>query len=149
MNPATVQSDFQIIGARISELEVHNDFISLDVRNDIAPIIDISHSIHMGPINDDIKLGIVELFVKVAVNKEDAHFTMRLTIEGGFNAPSAMENGMFEKMLEINGITALYSFARSTVASITSQTFLLGSIMLPMINVTQYSKKIASDSSNK
>ena len=68
-----------------------------------------------------------------------------MAIEGCFNAPSEMGEETFKNMLEVNGITSLYSIARGFVQSTSSQTLLTGSVLLPMINVVAYSRDLNDD----
>ena len=65
-----------------------------------------------------------------------------MSIEGCFNASSEFGEENFKNMLELNGIASLYSIARGFVQSTSSQTLLAGSVLLPLINVIEYSRNV-------
>lgn len=65
-----------------------------------------------------------------------------MSIEGCFTAPDEIGEELFKKMLQINGITSLYSIARGFIQSTTSQTLMTGNVLLPMFNVAQYSRDL-------
>lgn len=138
-------SDFQILGNRVVKLRIKNDFVGLDDQESIKRKIDITHEILRIDKNEaDELLGLVLLNLTVRIHNAEKHFQLDISMEGCFGAPSGTERDKFEKMLGINGVTALYSITRSAVLSISSQAFIKGSVLLPMINVLEYSKDITA-----
>ncbi|MBO5417918.1 MAG: hypothetical protein J6A50_04860 [Clostridia bacterium] len=137
-------SDFQIIGSTVKNLNIKNDFVSLENNKKLKKRIDISHLV--GNIerleNGEILTGKVLLNIKINLSDNKKKYTLDMDIEGCFNAPSEVGEEVFGNMLEVNGVTSLYSIARGFVQSTTSQTLLNGNVLLPMINVLAYSKEI-------
>lgn len=145
MDISGVKSQFQIIGSRVISLCMDNKMFDAD-DNGGAPIhIDLSHKITISDYaNKDRLIGSAILNVELNIGEDNSLFHLIMSLEGGFSAPKGdIEVDVFEKMIGINGISSLYSIARATIASITAQTFLSGSIVLPMVNVLQYSKNIS------
>ena len=142
-------SNFQILGSRIKNLRIKNDFIAFDNSSNMKRKMEISHSIS-GPhaFNDETShTGIVTMNIKVSVSEQKQKFHLDLQIEGCFFAgKDAMNEKQFLSMLRINGLSSLYSIARGFIQSTTSQTLVGGSVLLPMLNVLEYSKEMDSDS---
>lgn len=140
-------SEFQIIGTTIKNLKIKNDFLALDNSNNVKRKIDVSHSISsLELINEDtVYSGTIILNIKVVITGEKKKYSIDLSIEGCFNAPVEIGEQTFREMLQINGLTSLYSIARGFIQSTTSQTLLLGSVLLPMFNVAAYSKDLDAE----
>lgn len=148
-------SDFQLIGNRIVQLKISNDFILLDLdeSTEIKKGLHLSHqivSVQLDTQGNFSGLLLIHIKVKLARGKEKCNID--LMIEGCFNAEPELGEDKFRSMLEINGFSTLYSIARSTLISITSQVFSRGTIILPMINVIKYienQKKLLQDKEEK
>lgn len=137
-------ADFQLVGNRIIDLKIHNDFIAVDTDSttETKKKLKLTHSVNAITQGDNGKWsGLLELIVSVKLIRDKQKLTVDLTQEGCFTANAKMDSDEFEKMLEINGISSLYSIARATILSISSQTLVYGNVMLPMINVYNYSEK--------
>ncbi len=137
-------SAFQYAGSRITNLRIKNDFIDLIESNNVKKSIDVSHEIlSINKINDGkVFLGVINVNIKVNAKKEKKKYNVSMSIEGAFTAPVEIGEELFENMLQINGITSLYSVARGFIQSTTSQTLMSGNVLLPMFNVAQYSKDL-------
>ena len=66
---------------------------------------------------------------------------MKLVLNGCFKDVKGINKEDFIKLLSINGGAALYSVARSIIISISAQSVVSGSIILPMINVFKLNEK--------
>lgn len=139
-----VLAKFQMIGSRIVSFSMKNDSISSEIIQRGKKKLDVSHEI-ISIENHESKslIGVVQLHVFVRVSLDKARFTVKLVLEGGFSAPEEMDRGLFEKMLSLNGIASLYGIARAQISTVTSLSFADGGIILPMIDVTKYSKNLA------
>lgn len=137
-------SDFQIIGSTIKSVKIKNDFLSLSNNNNMKRKIDISHLLGDIDLIEDGQFysGTIILNIKVNISQNKNKYNVDVSIEGCFNAPSEIGEETFKSMLELNGIASLYSIARAFVQSTTSQTLLAGSVLLPMINVVEYSRNL-------
>lgn len=137
-------SDFQIIGSSVKSLRIKNDFVSLGNGNNIKRKIDISHYIvAVEKIEEGTILsGTIVLNIKVNISEKKRKYNLEMAIEGCFNAPVEMGEEMFNSMLQVNGITSLYSIARGFVQSTSSQTLASGYVLLPMLNVVAYSRDL-------
>lgn len=137
-------SAFEYIGSRVTNLRIKNDFIDLAESNNIKKSIDVSHEIlSIEKIdNDQTLLGLINVNIKVTAKKAKQKYNVAVSIEGCFTAPVEIGEDVFKKMLQINGITSLYSIARGFIQSTTSQTLMSGNILLPMFNVAEYSKDL-------
>lgn len=139
MNTEIIEATFQLLGTRVIDCKIHNDFIYIDGSE--KKKIDISHSISsMGATEDDKKIGVLQLSLKLQIWEGKKKLKIDLTIEGAFETPRERSDENFAEMLEINGMAALYSVARSFVLSITAQSLIEGKVMMPMINFVEYSK---------
>ncbi len=141
-------SEFQIVGSTIKNVKIRNDFLSLSNGNNIKRKIDVSHMLGNIELLEDEQVfsGTIILNIKVNISESKKKYNLDMAIEGCFNAPATMGEKTFKNMLQVNGITSLYSIARGFVQSTSSQTLLNGSVLLPMINVVAYSKDLNADS---
>lgn len=141
-------SDFQIIGSSVKSLKIKNDFIALENGNNIKRKIDISHYVvNIEKMEDgSILSGTIILNIKLNISDKKRKYSLDMAIEGCFNAPAEkMGKEEFNNMLQVNGITSLYSIARGFIQSTSSQTLAAGYVLLPMLNVVAYSKDLNQD----
>lgn len=135
---AKYKSEFQFLGSSVKELEIKNDFVvfpenskkSFDV---VYQRCDITRT-------DKNKLGSIRLDIKVMLEENRQICDLHLLIEGCFRVSLDMADDEFEALLKINGCAALYSVARAYIISISSNTFMKGAIILPMMNFVEASK---------
>lgn len=137
-------SQFQIIGSCIKNVKIKNDFISLGSGGAVKRKIDVSHTITSLGLTDNDKTltGTLLVNIKAVITAKKKKYAVDISIEGCFEAPSDMGEETFKEMLQVNGLTSLYSIARGFVQSTTSQTLVAGSVLLPMFNVAAYSKDL-------
>ncbi len=136
-------SQFQIIGSCIKNVKIKNDFISLGSGGAVKRKIDVSHTITSINTDDEQTLtGTILVNIKAVITAKKRKYSIDMSIEGCFEAPSEMGEKTFREMLQVNGLTSLYSIARGFVQSTTSQTLVSGSVLLPMFNVAAYSKDL-------
>lgn len=140
-------SDFQIIGNSVRKFKIKNDFVILPENKNTKRKIDVSHRIESVKLSEEEFSGILTLNVKVTVSSGKEKYVIDLSVEGCFIAPLEMGEETFTEMLQLNGLTSLYSIARGFVQSTTSQTLISGSILLPMFNVAAYSKDLGANDS--
>ena len=140
-------SDFQFIGSSIKSFNIKNNFVALGNDASTNRKVEISHSVgNIEKINDGQTLSaMVLLKINVKIESNDRLYTVDLAMEGCFNTSLEMGEETFNEMLNINGVTTLYSIARAFIHSTTSQTLVAGSILLPMFNVAAYSKNLNSE----
>ena len=133
---------FQYVGSRISNCKIRNDFLVIDNTTEMKRSIDVSHAIQSIDIieNENIISGVILVNIKVTLSSGKQKYIISLSIEGCFEAPLEMGEDAFRMMLQLNGITSLYSIARGFVQSTTSQTLISGNVLLPMFNVAAYSE---------
>ena len=151
MNAKGFVSDFQIVGSRIVDLSIKNDFILMGRTAGQKKSLDVSHEIieveHAQ--NEDSLRGVLRLTVAVVVSEGKEKFRLKMTIEGCFLSNAETDEEHFRKMLVLNGITALYGIARAQIVAISSQAFVDGSVMLPMVNVAKYSRAVTQAENKK
>ena len=151
MNTDNIKSNFQFIGNSITSLNIHNDFVALP-ESDVSKRVDVSYDIQNAGEDEDGIWGMVNLYVDcslVAESEDETDkpkaYSVRLVLNGCFTDNKDVPFEEFEKMLKINGFAALYSVARSIIISISAQSVVSGSIVLPMINVFKLHKKDAGN----
>lgn len=139
-------SDFQFIGNIIRKFSINNNFLTYnDDDPNIKKNLDVSHkiteiSLHEDEQKNQTLLGTLNLDIKFNVSQNKHKTSISLLIEGCFNFPFEKTKEEFINRLNINGVTALYSIARTLILNITAQSYQSGKVMLPMFNVAAYSK---------
>lgn len=135
-------SSFQFIGSHVQEFSFENSFINYSERDQMKEkTYDLDFSNPDISMKDDYKLGTILLFLKTDVANDQCQFHLSLTLEGAFIISKDTPDEDFARFLSLNGATTLYSIARSFVMSTSSQCFSSGSIVLPMVNILDYSKR--------
>lgn len=135
---------FQYLGSRISNCKIRNDFLVIDNSKELKAALDVTHNVLSVEAveNENVISGIIEVNIKASLSSGKQKYVISLSIEGCFKSPLDIGEDTFRAMLQINGITSLYSIARGFVQSTTSQTLISGNVLLPMFNVAAYSKDL-------
>ena len=152
MNIQDIKADFQILGYRIVNLNVSNDFIFLDLgSDDINKEIDVKYQLS-GPFDfeDDANSigGAVTLLIEAHIYDGEKQISINLAIEGGFSLNDSRDTNKLKEMLKVNGCAALYSIGRSIIMGATSQMCINGTITIPMVNTFKMSEIAKSDEEN-
>lgn len=142
-------SDFQYIGSKVVSLKIRNDFVSLNAPG-MKKTLDISHEIKENDYNEDqgSRCGLLHLKIKTSAVIDKQKYTVDILLEGCFEGSGELSCEDFEEMLCINGLTSLYSIARGIIQSVTALTLMDGAVLLPMINVIEYSRDITDNTIN-
>lgn len=141
MDINTVKANLQMIGSRIIDLEIKNNFVYLDLNSEtIRREIDVTHDISELYYLDENLLAknlILDIDLKVGDVLEDEELEMcvKLKLEGCFSIGAKGTEDELTELIHVNGVAALYSIARGIISSLTSQTCVNGTVLLPMINV--------------
>ena len=140
-----IKSAFQLVNTSIVSLNVDNTFYDYNERDSGKRQIDVGFIVKETAIEEETKqhLGILDLKVHIVCHfDDDRHLDLNMILRGVFSAPVEMEEDQFNIMLEQNGCASLYSVARGTIASITSQMFTCGCIIVPMVNFIKFHELI-------
>ena len=138
MNTKNVEASFQLVSTFVSELSVKNSFFSYDERIPGDKKIDVAYSIPREPITKDGKIvGTLSLQIRVMSKIEEDLLHLELVLNGCFTDEGS-DAEAFKNLLRLNGCVALYSIARATVNSVSSQLFSVGNIVLPMVNFIKF-----------
>ena len=138
-----ISADIQFIGSCIQELKLLNNIIALN--NDDKRTFGIDINVH--DIDDQDKdnalIGLVDLGVSIKVASKNKKKTkMDIVIQGCFKSTNPkLSKDDFEGMLYVNGGSALYSFARSLVYSLSANMYQSGKLLLPMVNIIELLKE--------
>ncbi|HUM84641.1 MAG TPA: hypothetical protein PLN48_12850 [Lachnospiraceae bacterium] len=141
MDTRKIESDFQMLCTSVTALDIKNDFISYDERDTaIDKKIDVSYKIIAIQNQEQMerKIGILDLHTNIICKGAEQKLTMQYVLRGFFTVPLDFDEDAFKKMLAMNGVVSLYSMARASISSITSQTFSIGTVILPMVNFLRF-----------
>lgn len=130
-------SPFQFLNNRIIHLEMANhvsDFSDPRLEREIYKLdyylsgVLETEGQWVGSLVMTIELG--------AELEEEPAYRLSLAIEGGFAGPvSQLTKKEFTDLVELNGLTTLYSIARGVIISVSAQCGAEGQIRLPMVNL--------------
>ena len=140
------KSQFIFVGSKIKKFTFSNPFINLPANAKYT--VEVDYYMDNVIKNENGHRGIVTINVKMKIRHKREISSLNLDLEGCFDfADESITEENFEQMLQLNGVTMLYSIARSIIQTITSQSYLDGSVALPMINVVslyESKKQVAS-----
>ncbi len=147
MQTTKIESFFRLIGNYISAINITNDFILFDQNSKYKKSFDLSHRIiNITDFDDNCFSGYLELTAVAVVSKAKEKYKAKIVVTGIFlGEKEILDQSAFKEMLITSGIGALYSIARSTLISISAQTLSRGSVILPMINVLEYSQNTTEE----
>ena len=153
MNLNKVASELIFNGSSIKSLKITNNIVNLaNTNNSIEMSLDIK-KIDEIPQEEKRELkGYLLLNLTVTTkDQEDPSLKCKfvITVEGCFS--SWMEDReIFERMLYLNGGTTLYSIARAQILNFSSNVFMSGKILLPLINMIEFiNQKEKEENQNK
>lgn len=140
-------SPFTFIASRVTHIDFDSSIFIFEEK-EFKKSFKISTRTNNLQSKDEKRFGEVTLEITIDLDNQQTDennkkASIRLTIEGGFSAPESMPNNQFENMLRVNGAASLYSIARGYLISLTSQSFVRGQVVLPLVNF------IPKDTDNK
>lgn len=140
MDTQKIKASIQLVGTSIENLNIRNDFIAYNESLPGEKKIDVSYAVRsIGLAQDQTKkIGLLDLIISISAMIEGRSFELSMTMKGLFEIAPECEDATFKKMLEINGCAALYSMARASISSISTQMFTVGNIVLPLVNFIRF-----------
>ena len=143
MDSKNISSPFQLLQNNVLEFTFsNNETICLD-NEDVQRVCNTEYNIVKVEKSNSSHLGAIELTIeaKRLIKKNNCGFSLKLCINGIFSAPLDMPEEIFCRMLELNGIAALYSIARGKISSLASLCYPSEPVIIPMINVNKLVKQ--------
>ena len=112
----------------------------LNERYEYKGVVDIDLKINRNiEITEPGKKGKVEIETTISEDSEKNNypFYMKVVVEGDFlGGEEAIDNEMFEKLLNYNAVSILFPYVRSIISTYTAQAN-VPPLILPPINVTR------------
>lgn len=143
-----VTNNLALLGCSITDLSIKNYIASIpeDVEKnlgfDIVPV-EISE-------DEDNRYG--RIVLKIVIILQSATETVckiEMQMEGRFSSPIRVKESDFNKLLLVNGATALYAIARGKIENISAAIFANGKITIPFVNILDFYKEKNKDSDAK
>lgn len=139
-----ITADFYMRGATITELKVDNQIAEL--APDMQKRFGLDISDPMITQEEDNYYGDIAISVIVEVESEDiVKSTFELTLNGQFSSSLNTSKEDFERLVMINGASALYGILRSKLETISATVFSDGKILVPFVNVIEFYKARAEE----
>ena len=129
-----VIAQIKFIDSRILKLKLDNNLPLSQKIVDFECRIDYSlgEILHAGK---ELQ-GTVTLTLSVSSKEKRKNiFSLQIDIEGAFSCDDEMAHDMFVRFLSINGVSMLYSIARTNIITITGLSYPGATIRIPMINI--------------
>lgn len=130
-------SSFQLVSNFITDLNVKNDILFETADKSASRNVDVDPHILAITTHKEELIGAIELKICINIKKDDKQTNINLTIQGHFSADKDIKQTHFENLLTTNGASALYAIARGFIINISSQIYVGGKIVLPMLNFNQ------------
>ncbi|MGN0182915.1 MAG: hypothetical protein ACI4DP_10995 [Candidatus Ornithomonoglobus sp.] len=142
-------STFQFISSDVTNVDIQNNLFFCNLPKDTwQRTFDVDYDIEYVSNENNRWSGILGLTFSLSIDSsenDERIFSFKISVKGVFVAPISMTQEEFEGMLELNGLTALYSVARGTIASISSDVTNFERILLPMLNIKKLVDKKHSE----
>lgn len=126
-----------------------NGYVASDIKFELNPMYDGEKDIRLD-LNFDYDLNlayeekkaIVQLACVVFEDSEENNYPFTLEVEllGFFEFDSDLEEATVRRMMELNGVTILFPYLRSTISNITSSAG-VQNVVLPTMNIVNMLKK--------
>lgn len=151
MDAKKIKAPIQLVGTSIVDLHINNGFVAYNEMTSGEKSIDVAYAVRDIRLSQDQtkKNGLLDLIISLSATIDGRTFELRMVIRGFFEIPAENEDADFKKMLEINGCAALYSMARASVSSISTQLFTVGNIVLPLVNFIRFYELQAIEDNDK
>lgn len=132
------KSPFTLIRSDILKFNIINDPLKIRNEDDVSRQFGIDYKTEIIHTSDTQILGSLLLACGIDITQnDDTLLKIKINIRGIFSAPIEFTQEKFIQMLELNGITALYSILRGKVTSLSSLCCPEEIIDLPMININK------------
>lgn len=129
-------SDFTFVCSDVIKLNIENNLSTYNGDNSLSRNFAIDYDITNVDKADDNLYGTVILHLNMFIhNEQETFMKIMADIKGVFKSSAETETQTFEKMLELNGVTALYGVSRGIITAISSIAFPSEVIRLPMLNI--------------
>ena len=140
MDSNRIKASIQLVGTSIADLRIQNGFLAYNEMMPGEKSIDVSYNVRDIRLSQDQtkKNGLLELIISLSAMVDERNFELFMTMRGVFEITAECEDDAFKRMLEINGCAALYSMARASISSISTQMFAVGNIVLPLVNFIRF-----------
>ena len=140
MNTKDVAASFQLISTSIRKLNISNSFYEYSEHKDGERTVDLAYDIvdQRYVEEKNKRMGLLDLHISLLCKVVEEGFTIEMVLRGVFQAEPEISEETFTHMLRLNGCAALYSIARASVSSISTQLFSIGNIVLPMVNFVRF-----------
>lgn len=136
MNTNKIKSPFELLQYNVLNFEFTNNAVAQKNNDEAERIFDVDYEIAHKHAEDDFQYGVVELIVNAKrISDGEEHFDMQIKINGFFRSPADTSSDMFNKMLEHNGVTALYGICRGIISSLSTLCYPKEPVVLPMVNI--------------
>ena len=140
MDSNEIKAVFQLQRTTLMNLNVSNSLLEYNERDKGERSIDVAYKVidifdHK---TDNIKVGVLDLIIKIRITIEGHSSSIDLTTRGLFTIDKETSNDSFTEMLKINGAASLYSMSRATVSILSTQMYSIGNIVLPMLDFVKF-----------
>jgi len=143
-----VLAQIEFIDSRILKLKFDNDLPLSQKALDFECKIDYQIG-EIIPIDNGLQ-GTVNLSLSISSKmKRKNVFSMCIEMEGAFSCHNTMVQDIFVQFLRLNGVSMLYSIARTNIMTITGLSYPGWTIRLPMLNIASLNEIKASAERNK
>lgn len=140
MDIEKIKASFQLLASHITKFSLDNGFYYYNSLTEAERKIDVSYALQGIKKDEETgeHYGTIELNLVISVESEKSEFQMEICSSGLFSADDELPDEVFRKMLTLNGCSVLYTLTRAKVASVTSQIFEDGCVMLPLVNFVKF-----------
>jgi preprotein translocase subunit SecB len=140
MDIEKIKASFQLMASHITKFQLDNDFYYYNSLIDAERKIDVSYILQDITKDEETgeHYGTIVLNLMISVESDKSEFQMEICSSGTFSADAELSDEVFRRMLTLNGCSVLYTLTRAKIASVTSQIFEDGCIMLPLVNFVKF-----------
>lgn len=136
-----VLAEFQFLGNRVTKFNLDTRIINVqEQRAEIS--YEFDYNVKGVKEQKNRLVGIIEFIVKAkSTVKKKLFFRIDLVMEGAFTCEIQTDTeGMFQELLEINGLITLSQISRAYILSVTAQSG-IPPVKMPMININKLREK--------
>ncbi|MCQ2494251.1 MAG: hypothetical protein MJ104_06590 [Lachnospiraceae bacterium] len=139
-----IAAGIELVGTTIKNLSVQNNIVDVERGakrsfglNINEPYFEKSEGGYFAQMTIDFEVGIEQ--------NEEQKFKLELSLEGAFLSGDGSDEGLFKKLVGVNGAAAIIGIARGKIESITANIFNSGKVVIPFVNVVDYYKGIVGE----
>lgn len=139
-----ITNEIQLIGTTVRNISVDNNIVNVEKESKHS----FGLNIHEPYLKQDQNSILAQMTIDFKVEIEQSErekCTLQMSVEGAFVSKTDMDKEQFERLVAVNGATAIIGIARGKIEAVTANIFNEGKVSIPFVNVINYYQSLLKE----